>query len=521
MRHCFPRAQRVSSALVCGVLLVIGATRSVPAQEPFPGLDAYVADAVRAWNVPGLSIAVVRNDSLLFAKGYGVLSVGSSRAVNEHTLFEIGSSSKAFTATVVAMLVSDGKMKWDDRVTTYLPWFRLADPVANAEITVRDLLTHRSGVGRAELIWIGAGVPRDTVLRRIAFVQPESPFRSRYSYQNVMFLAAGEAAGRAAGSSWDALVAERILTPLTMTRSVTTSKGLTDPNVAKPHSAVRDSVFVKPHLNIDNVAPAGSILSSARDMAQWLRFQLGDGVYQGKRLLEAAPFRETHTPQILMSGGGGRGGGADAERVTFFSTYALGWMVHDYRGALVWQHGGNTDGMTSAVGMLPEQNLGVVVLVNMNSSALPGLLMRWVFDRQLNVPQRDLAGEALARSRAQRVRADSAAAAQNTRRTTPAGPPPLPLTAFAGSYWDDVYGEATITLENGVLMLRRGDWHGPLEFRSGTSFRWTVPYQPVGQPEFINFDIAADDRVTGFYFGIGEFVWLMRKRGPPARGGGP
>ena len=518
MRHRVPSLCRVATRAVLGTLLISSAVR-VSAQEPIPGLDAYVANAVKTWNVPGLSIAVVGNDSVIFAKGYGVLSASSDKAVNENTLFEIGSSSKAFTATVVAMLVSEGKMRWDERATTYLPSFRLNDPVANAEITIRDLLTHRSGVGRAELIWIGSGVGRDEVLRRIAFVKPESPFRSRYSYQNVMFLAAGEAAGKAAGSSWDALVKERIFTPLGMTRSLTSSKGLTDPNAAEPHGSVRDSVFVKPHLPMENIGPAGSILSSARDMAQWLRFQLGDGMYQGKRLLEPAPFRETHTPQILMAGGGGgRGGGGGGERVTNFNTYGLGWIVHDYRSALVWEHGGNTDGMTAAVGMLPDHKLGVVVLANMNSSALPGLLMRWVFDRQLNQPQNDLVGEALTRSRTQRVRADSIAA-RTPRRTTPPGPPPVPLTAFTGSYFDDVYGEATITLANNTLTLKRGDWVGPLAYSSGTSFRWTVPFQPVGQPEFIRFEITPDDRVTGFYFGFGEFIWLMRKRGGGAAAG--
>jgi CubicO group peptidase (beta-lactamase class C family) len=283
----------VSVRSLFAIALVLVATRSALAQEPFPGLDAYVSNAVASWNVPGLAVAIVRNDSVVFAKGYGVLNVGSNTKVNEHTMFEIGSSSKAFTATVVAMLVSDGKMRWDERATTYLPSFRLADPVANAEITVRDLLTHRSGVGRAELIWIGADVSRDEVLRRIAHVQPESPFRSRYSYQNVMFLAAGEAAGRAAGSSWDALVKERIFTPLDMTRSVTTSMGLNDPNLAKPHGAVRDSLFVKPYTRIDNVAPAGSILSSVRDMSQWLRFQLADGTYPGR----PAPARPRRAPR--------------------------------------------------------------------------------------------------------------------------------------------------------------------------------------------------------------------------------
>ena len=278
-----------------------------------------------------------------------------------------------------------------------------------------------------------------------------------------------------------------------------------------------DSAYVKPYANMDNIAPAGSILSSARDMAQWLRFQLADGVYQGKRLLENGPFRETHTPQILMSGGGA--GGGDGERVTNFNTYALGWNVQDYRGQLLWQHSGGTDGMSAIVGMLPEQNFGVVVLSNMYGSSLPNLLMRWVFDRQLNAPLRDLAGEARARTLAQRARADSVARVEGASRDRPAGPPPLPLTAYAGTYEDETYGEVAVTLEGNVLMMRRGEWYGPLEYWNGTNFRWTVPHQPVGQPRYIKFDVSADDRVTGLFFGSGEFTSLLRRRATPAQRG--
>jgi CubicO group peptidase (beta-lactamase class C family) len=513
MRRWRLRVHGPARLLLAGSVLVLCATAS-PAQEPFPGLEEYVRRAVADWHVPGLGLAVVRNDSVLYAKGFGVLSVGSDRAVDEHTLFEIGSSSKAFTATLVAMLVSDGVMRFDDRVSRYLPTFRLADPLASAEVTIRDALTHRSGIARGELIWLGAGVPREEVLRRVQFLQPQSTFRSRYSYQNIMFLAAGEAAGRAAGSTWDELIAQRIFRPLNMTSSVTTSVGLTNPNVARPHGSERDSAWIKPHMNMENIGPAGSILSSARDMAQWLRFQLAGGAYEGKRLLDNAPFRETHTPQILMGGGGGGGGPAgESERLTNFSTYGMGWMVQDYRSELMSQHGGNTDGMTAAMGVLPGQNFGVVVLANMASSQLPGLLMRWIFDRQLGVPPRDLAGEARARTLAQRARADSLAAQQAARR---AAQPPLPLTAYAGTYADSMYGEVAVTVEGSGLQLRRGDWYGPLEYWNGTNFRWTIYPSAPTPPLFLKFEVAPDDQVTGLHFGIGGDVTLLGRRRTPA-----
>src|SRR5687768_4370912 len=516
MSRAFRRFNSIASVLQ-SALLVFCVAATARAQEPFPGLEKYVADAVTSWKIPGLSIAVVRNDSVLYEKGFGVLAAGSSTPVNQHTLFEIGSCSKAFTATLVAMLVSDGKMSFDGRVTEYLPNFRLADPVANAEVTVRDLLTHRTGLGRAELVWIGSGASREDLLHRIRFLQPQSPFRSRYSYQNVMVMAAGEASARAGGDTWDRLIAQRIFTPLGMSASVTSSQGLTNRNTAAPHGVIRDSAYVKPHSNMDNIAPAGSILSSAHDMAQWLRFQLGDGVYQGKRLINSAPFRETHTPQVLTGGGGAPAG---PDRVTLFSTYALGWQVQDYRGQLMWSHTGGTDGMSAVVGMLPDQKLGVAILTNVASGSVHSLIMRWIFDRQLNAPLRDLAGEARARTLAQRVRADSTAAGQTPQRKA-AGQAPLALTAYAGTYVDSLYGGATVSVESGRLMLRRGEWFGPLEYWNGTNFRWTVPTNPIGQPGFIKFDVTAEDRVTGLYFGSGADQALLRRKAPPGPGARP
>lgn len=501
------------------IALIAVAPHLARAQEPFPGLDSYVTKALQTWHVPGVSIAIVRNDSVLYTKGYGVLALGGKQPVNDHTLFEIGSSSKAFTATIVSMLVGEGKMRYDALLSDYLPGFRMADPIASNEVTLRDALTHRSGIARGELAWLGAGVPRDEIIHRIRFIKPESPFRSRFSYQNMMFLAAGEAAARVAGKSWDELVKERIFAPLGMTSSATDFRGL-DPSVfAAPHGLERDSVFVKPHMDMTNIAPAGSIISNARDMAQWLRFQLNDGVVNGKRLVNAAAFHETHTPQILVGGSLGRPDTVESIPVTVFSTYGMGWIIEDYHRNLMWQHGGNTDGMTAAVGMLPEKKFGVVVLSNMNGAQLPGILMHYIFDRALGLPPRDLSGEAHTRMIAQRRRADSAQVAQ-TGQTKTNPEPPAALSAFAGTYADSLYGEAVVTVENGHLELKRGEWHGPLAFKNANNFTWTIyPSSPIN-PMNVKFEIGPDGKVSGLYFGIGGDVDLMGRKVVGGRGRG-
>lgn len=506
------------AALVVSVALAFSVEARAQAQEPFPGLGDYITKAVQTWKTPGLAVAIVRNDSVIYTKGFGVLATGGTAPVNEKTLFEIGSSSKAFTATIAAMLVTDGKMRWDDRLTTYLPDFRLYDPVANEAVTLRDALTHRSGIARGELVWLGADISRDEVLHRLRFLKPEAPFRSHYSYQNMMFLAAGQAEGKAAGTTWDELVRTRIFVPLGMTTSVTSSKGLENANVATPHGMDHDTPVKKGPFNAENIGPAGAILSNAVDMAQWLRFQLNDGQVNGKRLVSSAAFRETHTPQIVIPGGmgGGRGGAPDSlPPATHFNTYGMGWMVEDYRGQIQWQHGGNTPGMTAAVGMMPEKHFGVVVLSNMQSAQLPELLRQYIFDRALGAPLRDLSGEAYARYAVQRKRADSVEKAQAVEHPANAMPP-LPPKAYVGTYADSLYGEATVSLTDGHLELVRGEWHAPLEYWNATNFRWNA--SSVTGPMYIKFEVAPDNTVTGLYFGLAGDVALLSKKGG-GRGG--
>src|SRR5439155_21607928 len=232
----------------------------------------------------------------------------------------------------------------------------------------------------------------------------------------------------------------------------------------------------------------------------------------------SAPVREIRTTQILPGGGRGRGGAESLPPVTNFSTYGMGWMVEDYWHQLMWQHGGNTDGMTAAVGMLPEQKLGVAVLSSMASAQLPALIMHYIFDRQLNAPVRDLSGEAYTRSLAQRRRADSVEKAQASQRVA-GGQPPLPLSAYAGTYADSLYGEIVVSVEGNRLELKRGDWHGPLEYWNATNFRWTILPSAPTAPMIIKFDVAADNRVTGLYFGLAGDQTLLGRKGTGGRGG--
>ncbi|MGQ0641760.1 MAG: serine hydrolase [Gemmatimonadaceae bacterium] len=496
---------------MAGLFIALAST-SGSGQEPFPGLDAYIAKARADWKIPGLAVAIVRNDSVIFAKGYGVQKVEANVPVDDKTLFEIGSSSKSFTATIVAMLVSDGKMRWDDRLTTYLPSFQLQDPVANSQVTVRDALTHRAGLARAELSWMYAGVDRDELLRRMRFLKPAYDFRTRWLYQNVMFLAAGQAAGKAAGSTWEQLIQQRIFDPLGMSVSKPLAPrnydGLT--NVALPHAIRRDTVYTLTPMYMANIAPAGSIVSSARDMAQWLRFQLGDGVYNGKRLVSSAALRQTHTPQMLI------GGAADGDSVSRFNTYGMGWMIQDYKRQLVWQHGGGTDGMTTAMGMLPDHRFGVVVLSNVYGGQLSDLLMRYIFDRQLGAPVKDLSAEALARRETQRRRADSVDRAQNAQRVA-GGQPPLALSAYAGAYADSLYGEAMVSLTDGKLTMQRGDFTAPLEYWNANNFRWGPLPSAAVASLFVKFDVAPDGKVTTLSFGLGsDSAHMGRKPARPA-----
>lgn len=316
----------------------VAATGAPSTEAALEGLDAYIEKARADWQMPGLSIVIVKDDKIVYAKGFGVRELGKPDKVDADTIFAMGSTTKAFTAAALGMLVDEKKIAWDGSVHDYMPAFEMDDPYVTRHATVRDLLSHRTGVVTNGLLWYGSGFDRNEVIRRMRFQTESLGFRNQFQYQNEMFIAAGEIIPAVTGTSFDKFITGRIFEPLGMRRtntSVTTLKGLD--NVATPHAPSNGKMVPIPYRLIDNVGGAGVINSSARDMAQWVRLQLGGGTFEGKQLIAPATLAEMHTGQIVPRGGGS---------ATFkFSEYGLGWGVQEFRGQKVVQHSGGIDGM--------------------------------------------------------------------------------------------------------------------------------------------------------------------------------
>ena len=435
------------------LLLIAGAAPAGPAQAQAPDLaafDRYVAQAARDWRVPGLAIAVVKNDSVVFAKGYGVLDLTRPGPVTEHTRFAIGSTTKAMTSAALGMLVDEGKLRWDDRVIDHLPELRLFDPYATRELTVRDLLTHRSGLPGTDLLWVRADLPQDEMIRRLRHVRPASSFRAQFIYQNVMYAIGGALIAKASGMSWEDFMRARIFAPLGMTESEPLVAGIASrPNVATPHGEIRDTVRPVPIRTTDPVASAGSVWSSVSDMAKWMRFVLDSGRVGGKRLLAPATFSEWVTPQIRAPLG--TYPALSLARPHIFG-YALGWFVQDYRGETVWMHTGSINGMSAIVGLLPDRRAGVFVLANLDHAELRHALMYKVFDLYAGNPERDWSADL------RKLFASApAAGAGPAARPASAAPPSLALARYAGAYADSTYGTVEVVLAEGSLRARFGN----------------------------------------------------------------
>jgi CubicO group peptidase (beta-lactamase class C family) len=488
-------------------------------------IDAYAERAGRDWKVPGFSVAIVKDDKVVFLKGYGVRELGKAEAVDKDTLFAVASNTKAFTAAALATLVDEGKLRWDDPVTKHLPWFQLYDPYVTREVTVRDLLSHRSGLATfgGDLLWYETTYPREEVIRRVRHLKPVHGFRGRYGYQNIMFLAAGEVVPAVTGKSWDDYVREKFFRPLGMTRSNTTYKELTaSSNVATPHNEVDGRVRVVKYSNVDAAGGAAVINSTAAEMAEWVRLQLGRGTYGGQKIFSAAASREMWTPHTVVAGVS-----EAAERfnpTVHFNLYGLGWFLSDYRGRKVVTHGGGLDGMTSRVALIPEESLGVVVLTN-SETPLQSFLWYKVFDVFTGAPPRDWSADYMARAKAARER-DEAEAKRLEDARVAGTRPSLGLGAYAGTYGGQMYGDAKVTEENGRLVVRllpSPAYVGDLEHWHFDTFRikWrdsvVYPY-PRG---WVTFHLDPQGKVSEMKIDVPnpdfDFKELEFKRRPDAR----
>jgi CubicO group peptidase (beta-lactamase class C family) len=441
---------------VCRLLLIIVVVSASPASAQPPDLDQWVARALQTFEVPGVALAIVKDDQVVVAKGYGVRRLGDAAPVDSHTLFGIASNTKAFTATALGLLVDEHKIEWDAPVVRYLPAFALWDPYVTRELTVRDLLVHRSGLGLGAgdlLWWPESTYDRKEIARRLRFIPPATGFRTAYAYDNVLYLVAGELIETISGQSWEDFVATRILAKVGMTGSnVRHSAAAGGGNVAATHARVEGKVRPIRPFESDNTNPAGGINASAEDIAKWLRVQLSGGkLADGSRLFSADTARQLTT--IVTPIAAGDPPPELPPLKANFRGYALGFDIRDYRGHKAVMHTGGLPGYVSRVVMLPELNLGVAVFTNQESGGAFDSIAFHVLDHYLGAPAFDWI-DGYRRLEARTAAASAEAEQRATASRAMGSRPSLPLANYAGSYRDAWYGDITIQEEKGALVVR-------------------------------------------------------------------
>lgn len=500
----------VRSALAMATLLLVadGAFAAVPTD-----LDAQVEAAMRANGVPGMAIAIVEDGKPVLAKGYGVRKLGSPERVDADTIFPTGSTGKAITTAALAVLVDDGKLQWDDKIIDHMPWFRMYDPWVTNEMTVRDLLTHRSGLGlgAGDLMFVpSSSRSRADTVRALRYIKPATSFRSGYAYDNLLYAVAGQLIEEVSGKTWEVFVRERVLKPAGMTSSVTEqSARFANPNRAWPHARIGGRVRGLGDQQVlderktlgDNAAPAGGLSSSANDMAHWMQVQLGHGTWtnaDGKqvKVFSEAQSQQMWTPAILTPTA--IYPGKLAPFSPKFSAYALGWSVRDYRGFKVIDHGGAVFGVQTYVALVPEKNIGIAVQINSEDfQAMRGVAME-LLDHYLGAPDTDWLA-AFDEFADNRIAGGVAALDEAAKARGPSpGKASLATADYAGRYNDPWYGPIAITNDKGVLRIdftRTPGMVGRLEHAHHDTFRAVWDDANI-EPAYVTFGLDAEGKIA-------------------------
>jgi len=412
------------------------------------GFERYAKIAMREWQVPGMAVAIIKGDRLIYARGFGVKKLGSNKQVDENTVFQIGSVSKSFTAALVSMLVEEGQITWKNKVKDHLPNFKLHDPLATRKFTVEDLMSQRSGLPpHSGHLLPHLGFNRDHIISTLRYIKPSSRFRSEYAYQNNLFLVAAALIEKKTGTSWEKNLFTRILSPLGMANTTATLDGYQNSgNTAQGHyfNGLGPGSPVIPipmdwpyHYWAYTVAPAGGINSNVLDIAKWLRLHLGQGAFKGKRLVCGANIKFMHTPQIVASPG------PWGER----RHYCQGWVQSEYSPYPILWHNGGTSGMKSIAAMVPEADIGIVVLCNLYETLLPEALSMVLFDLWFRNPPRDWSRMLL-----EMQKAGSGGLHESPAPSTPH----RPLSCYAGTYYNDLYGPVAVAKTGSSLTVTLG-----------------------------------------------------------------
>jgi len=503
-------SSRLHGCLVATLALILVGPARADEASPVPGLDDVVARVLEELQVPGLAVGIVKDGDVVLARGYGVRRVGDPVPVDGDTRFGIASNSKAFTCAVLSILADEGKLAWDDPVTVHLPELQMYDPWVGREITVRDLVTHRAGLGlgKGDLMW---WPPTDftsaEIVGSVRHLKPSSSFRSGYAYNNVMYIVAGELAARVSGMSWRELVQTRILDPLGMERTVTAASApAPDGNVATPHVLVGGEARPIRLMSFENAAGAVGVNSSAAELALWMQMLLecaGEGGVPDDLtcILEPEAIRRLWSPQTVMPNP--KLPGALAPLTPDFVAYGLGFRVLEYRGQKIVTHTGGLPGYVSRVTLVPGKRLGVVVLTNQESGTAFHAVTQAILDAYLGAPDppADWLEAFRAASAARQAKAAAQVAKDVAARQTGTRPS-LPPAGYTGLYRDAWYGEARVSEDGDGLVLdltRTPGMLADLEHWHHDTFvaRWRETWMSESSPydAYVTFTLGADGRV--------------------------
>lgn len=456
-------------------------------------IDALVRATYEAWNAPGIAVAVVKNDNIIYLKGHGRCKINAPETIDTKTLFSIASLTKAFTSASIALLASEKKLNWNDPVIQHLPSFYLFDPYITQKVTIRDLLSHRTGLEAhdGDLLWLHQPYNRKEILSRIRYLTPAYGFRTSYAYQNILYLVAGEIIEKASGLTWDEFIQKKIFIPLGMNHSFSVLKTQNEKgNIASPHSEVNHIVETIPWECVESIGPACSIVSNITDMAQWLRFHLKTAKGEKNSVIDSDLLSEAYEPHIHVPM-------CPLLEPIFpdanFIAYGMGWFLQDYHGRKVIQHDGTINGMSSFIIMVPDDDLGVIVLANLEETFLPYAISYKILDYCLGKSNHDWDKE-LKASGEKMQKADDDEEALVLKNRTLNTHPSHPLQVFTGTYHDPLYGFFTVWLDNNSLKAKMITIPGKLEHWHYDTFRF-IPEDKLLSKPLITFTFNAFNAV--------------------------
>ena len=464
------KKRSIFTFVLCALFTLTLFAQTVHQEEILKNIETYTQQVMKEWQIPGLALSIVKDNQIIFAKGFGEKELGKGKPVDEHTAFQIGSVSKSFTATLIAMLVDEEKINWDDPVKKHLPDFEMWDPWVSNNLLIKDIMIHRTGLPAQSGTYIPClGYDQEDVYKMFKLIKPSTSLRTNYDYNNITFIIAAKIIEKYMSKPWEKCVQERIFKPLEMNESSLNELGFTSArNVSIPYSFDYEKGAIKcePLYGEEQalywltvIGPAGGVVSSVSDMTSWIRFHLSNGTYNGKQILSEKNLKYLHRGQLITS--------QYDNRVTL---YGHCWFIEQNNRYKVFFHTGTTWGYAALCVFVPELNLGMMFLANSEVPSTPRYaIMRRLIDLYLGAPDKDYSGDSLSEWMTNSKNSEEKALAKEAEivKTNPA-----PLQAYTGAYQKEVLGRANITLEQNTLYITVGpkSWKAPLTHKNGNDF---------------------------------------------------